>query len=146
VRRRERDVDVARLPDRLPPVERLRHGQLARALLDEAREPEEVLRPLGRGERGPAVLERAARSVDGQRDVLLARERDLEQRLLRRRRDRLEPLAGLRLDLLPTDEEPVAVAKLDDVPRLGRRGVFPLERRGHAGGALLDLGHQSMVK
>src|SRR6266481_1758764 len=42
VRRSERDVDVPRLLDRLAAVHRLDHGQLAGALLDDARDPEEV--------------------------------------------------------------------------------------------------------
>ena len=51
-----------------------------------------------------------------------------------------------RLDLLPADEEPVPLADLHDVSRLGRRRVLPLERGRDAGRALLDLGHQSIVK
>ena len=43
VRRRRRDVDVARLLDRLAVVDRLEHGDLAGALLDDPRDPEEVL-------------------------------------------------------------------------------------------------------
>ena len=130
MRRGERDVDVARLADRLAAVERLGDRELARALLDETRDPEEVLRALGRRELRPAVLERVARRVDCERDVLLARERDLEERLLRRGRDGREPLLRARLDLLAADEEPVPLADLDDVARLGRRRVLPLEGRG----------------
>ena len=85
VRRRERQVDVAALADRLAAVEALEHGELARALLDEPRDPEEVLRALGGRERRPAVLERAARSLHGEVDVLLVRLSDLGERLLGRR-------------------------------------------------------------
>src|SRR6185436_6173579 len=95
VRRGERDVDVARLADRLAAVERLRDGQLARTLLYEPSEPEQVLRALGR-------------------------------------RDRLEPLGRPRFDLVAADVEPVPLADLDDVSRLRRRRVLPLERRGKA--------------
>jgi hypothetical protein len=47
VRRRERDVDVAGLLDRLAVVERLQDGELARALLQDARDAEEVLAAVG---------------------------------------------------------------------------------------------------
>jgi hypothetical protein len=47
VRRGERQVDVARLLDRLAAVERLEDGEFARPLLEEARDAEEVLRALG---------------------------------------------------------------------------------------------------
>ena len=53
---------------------------------------------------------------------------------------------GPRLHLLAADEEPVALADLDDVARLGRRRILPLERSGNGRCALLDLGHQSIVK
>ncbi len=53
---------------------------------------------------------------------------------------------GVRLHLLAADEEPVTLADLDDVARLGRRRVLPLERSGNGRGAFLDLGHQSIVK
>ena len=43
VRRGERQVDVARLLDRLAAVQRLEHGELAGALLEDARDPEQVL-------------------------------------------------------------------------------------------------------
>ena len=48
VRGDQRDVDVARLPDRLAVVERLQHGQLAGALLDDPGDPVEVLGALAR--------------------------------------------------------------------------------------------------
>ena len=43
VRRRERDVDIARFAQRLAAVERLDDRQLARPLLDQPRDPEQVL-------------------------------------------------------------------------------------------------------
>ena len=143
---REREVDVARLADRLAAVERLRDGELARALLEDARDAEEVLRALRGRELRPAVLERVARRADREVDVLRARLRDLEQVLLGRGRDRLEPLARARLHLLAADEEAVPLADLDDVARLGRRRVLPLEERRDGRLALLDLRHQSIVK
>ena len=50
VRGGERQVDVARLLDRLAAVERLEHRELARALLQQPRDPEQVLRALGRAQ------------------------------------------------------------------------------------------------
>ena len=72
VRGGERQVDVARLLDRLAAVQRLEHGELARALLEDARDAEEVLRALGAGQRRPAVRERVARGADRQVDLLRA--------------------------------------------------------------------------
>ena len=94
VRCGERNVDVARLLDRLAAVHRLEHGELARALLEDARDPEQVLGALRAGERRPAVLERVARRSDGAVDLLGRRLRDLGQRLLGRRADRRVRLVG----------------------------------------------------
>ena len=55
-----------------------------------------------------ANASRAAR--DGEVDVLRAGLRDLGERLLGRRVDGREALAGARLDELAADEEPVALA------------------------------------
>ena len=60
VGRGERDVDVARLLDRLAAVDRLGDRKLARPLLDQARDAEEVLRPLARAQRRPAFSKRRA--------------------------------------------------------------------------------------
>src|SRR2546423_1681846 len=83
-----RQVDVARLLDRLAAVQRLEHRELAGALLQDAGDPEEVLGALGRPDRRPAVLERLARGLDGEVDVRFGRLRDLGERLLCRRVDR----------------------------------------------------------
>ena len=77
VRGRERKVDVARLLDRLAAVQRLEHGELARALLQDARDPEQVLRALGARQRRPAVRECCARRADGRVDLLGRRLPDL---------------------------------------------------------------------
>ena len=58
---------------------------------------------------------------------------DLGELLLGRRRDRVEPLARLRLDELAADEEAVALLELDDVARLGRGRVLPLGQRRDGG-------------
>ena len=53
VRRGERDVDVAGLPDRLAVVQRLQDGELAGALLQDPGDPEQVLAAVGAGASGP---------------------------------------------------------------------------------------------
>src|SRR5205814_10496288 len=99
VRRRERQVDVARLADRLAAVQRLEHRELARALLQDACDPEQVLRPLRARKLRPAILERLARGGDGEADLFVGRLPDLREGLLARGIDRrlallrLEPLA-----------------------------------------------------
>src|SRR6266568_1960743 len=115
VRGVERQVDVARLLDRLAAVQRLEHRELARALREDARDAEHVLRALGAGQLRPGA-ERLARGLDGESNVGLARLRDLSQRLLVARRNRREML--LRRQPLAADVEAVAVAQLDDVGRL----------------------------
>jgi hypothetical protein len=66
--RRERQVDVARLLDRLAAVQRLEHRELARAFGEDARDPEHVLRTLGAGQLRPA-LERLAGRADRGLDI-----------------------------------------------------------------------------
>src|SRR5438874_2283364 len=77
VRGREREVDVARLPDRLAAVQRFEHRELARPLLEGAPDPEQVLRALGGRDLRPAVVERPPRGVDCSGYVLAPRLRDL---------------------------------------------------------------------
>ena len=69
----ERNVDVARLADRLAVVDRLQDREEALALLDVARKRIEMLRPLEAGERRPFGLRlprRRDRSVDIRRRAL----------------------------------------------------------------------------
>src|SRR6185503_16051547 len=109
VRRGERNVDVPRLPDRLAAIERLEHCELTRPLLQQAGDPEEVLRALVRAKRRPAVRERLARGLHRTVDVGFAGLRDLGERLFARRVDGRVPLAGPGLDELAADEEAVAL-------------------------------------
>ncbi len=148
VRGGERQVDVARLLDRLAAVHRLEHGELAGALLELARDPVQVLRPLAAGEIAPRLLECASGGRHRELDVLGARLGDLRERLLRRRVDGLEPSPALRLDELAADEQPVPILQVDDLRRLRRVRVLPQRLRLLQGGARapLDLRHQSMVK
>ena len=128
VRGDERDVDVARLLDRLAVVEGLEHRELARALLHEAGDAEEVLRALGAGGLRPHAGVGAARGRHGPVDVGVARHGDLGEHLLGGRVDALERRAGA-VDELAVDEQAVRRGDVDDGPRLGRRCV--LEGRGH---------------
>src|SRR6185503_20493033 len=139
MRGRERQVDVARLLDRLAAIERLEHRELARALLQQSRDPEEVLRALRARERRPAVRVRLAGGLDGRLDLLLGRLADLGERLLAGGVDRRVGL--LRLDPFAADEESVALAQLDDLARLGRGRVGPVGRDGCAVLLSLELGH-----
>ena len=70
MRRRERHVHVARLLDGLAAVERLEHRELAAALLQDARDAEQVLGSLAAGQRAPAAPERAPCDADRLVDVL----------------------------------------------------------------------------
>ena len=55
-------------------------------------------------------------------------------------------LPRARLDVLPADEEPVALLERDDVARLRRRRVLPLERGRHVARFGERGRHQSSVK
>ncbi len=125
VRGDERDVDVARLLDRLAVVERLEHRELAAPLLQDPRDSEEVLGTLAAGQLAPLALERAARDRDRVVDVLDACPGNLGERFLRGRIDGGEPLAGLWRDLLAADEQPVSRLDRDDVARFGSGRVLP---------------------
>src|SRR4029453_3604973 len=108
VARGERQVDVARLLDRLAAVHRLEHGELACALLELARGPVQVLGTFAPGELAPPILGGLARGPDGQVDVFGAGVGDLGERLLGRGADRLEPRAALGIAALRADEQAVA--------------------------------------
>jgi len=89
MRGREGKVDVPRLADRLAAVQRLEHGELARALLQDPSDPVEVLGALGGSGRRPAVLKGLPGAADGERDILGPGLRDLRERLLAGGSDRL---------------------------------------------------------
>ena len=101
--RDERDVDVARLLDRLAVVERLQHRELAAALGDDAGDAVEVLGALASGHRGPDLLVGATGGLDRGVDVGLGGLGDLGQHLLGGRADRLERRARP-VDELAVDE------------------------------------------
>ena len=90
VGRHEGQVDVAGLLDRLAVVDRLQHGQLARALLDGAGDAVQVLGPLRRRPAGPTragARRAAATAASTSAGPAVA---DLGQHLLGGRVDRLE--------------------------------------------------------
>ena len=139
VRRGERDVDVARLLDRLAAVQRLRDRELARALLDQARDPEQVLRPLG----GPAASTsrpRTPRAPPGRR----GRRRAAPARATSASCSSVageivgKPFPRARRDLLAADEEAVALleARRCRAPRARARSPT---RAGTAGCASRSL-------
>jgi len=128
VRRHRRDVDVAGLLDRLAVVERLQHRQLAGALLDDARDAVEVLRPLAAGELGPHLVVGPAGRLHRRVDVGLVGLGDLGEDLLGGRTDRLERPA-VAVDELAVDEQAVGGSQVQDRAGLRRRGV--LEHVGH---------------
>jgi hypothetical protein len=134
VRGGQRDVDVARFAQRLAPVERLDHGQLTGALLNEPGDPEQVLRPLAVGQRGPARLG-GARGLDGGGDIGGAGPRDLGDGLLGGGVERGLEAPGRRVAEDAVDEQAVALGEAHVVGGLGRGGVVPDD-----GGALLG-GH-----
>ena len=115
VRRDQRDVDVARLPDRLAVVDRLQHRQLPGALGDDARDAEQVFRARRRRASGPTPSRKAARRR-GDGSVYIGRTGvdDLGEGLLGGRVDRLERRAVCRLDELTADEQAVARLDVDD--------------------------------
>ena len=111
VRRGERQVDVARLLDRLAAVERLQHRELARALCEQPRDAEQVLRPLGGPQRRPPPSNAARAAATAASTSASPAWRDLGQRLLGGRVDRREALARARRDELAAHEQAVGVAR-----------------------------------
>ena len=139
VRRGEGKIDVPRLADWLAAVERLEHRELASALLQDAGDPVDDLGPLPRRPGRPAVLERSAGSDYRRVHVLGAGVGDLGELLLAGGADGGVELTGARLDELTADEEAVPILELNDVPRLGRRGVLERGRDRRAILLLVDL-------
>ena len=138
VRGGERQVDVARLLDRLAAVQRLEHRELARALLRGcARSGTGTSRARARAAstrcRTPRAPPRPRASTSSGPACATSRER-----LLVARRDRREALARARLDPLAADEQAVALLQRDDVARLGRRRVRPVGRHRREPAARFD--------
>ena len=113
VRGDDRDVDVARLLDRLAVVDRLQDGELAAALLDDPGDAVEVLGALGARHPRPDAGVGAAGGLHGRVDVGVAGLGDLGEHLLGGGVDRLERLAGA-VDELAVDEQAVGRLDVDD--------------------------------
>jgi hypothetical protein len=123
VRRHQRQVDVAALPDGLAVVDRLQHRELPRALLEDAGQPVQVLAPGPGGQAGPGAVVGGAGRGHRPVDVLGAGGRHLGQHLLGGRVDGLEPGAVDGVDHLAADVQAVAGGDVDDRRRLGGGGV-----------------------
>ncbi len=119
-----RHVKVTRLLDRLAAVERLGHGELAGAVLQQAGEAVDVFRPLAPGHFAPRRIECLLRRSVGGIDVGGVAVGDLSELRFVGRVDGVEILAGRRSDKFATDEMIVARLELR-VGRLRRRIVFP---------------------
>ena len=142
VRRRERDVDVARLLDRLAAVHRLDDRELARLLLDRARDAEDVLRALASAHLRPVLVVRVARGFHRVVDVVGVRLGDLGELLLGARADRVRSTSrSSALRHLPPMKSSYRGVDLDVIGRLGRRRVLPrLAEVERVLALLLDLG------
>src|SRR5579875_3295296 len=99
-------------------------AQLAGALLDQPRDPEQKLAPLKPGQRRPGRLRRP-RPLDGERDVGGSRPAHLGDRLLAGRVDRGQVAALDRVAELAVEEQAVAVAETQVVDRLRGGSVIP---------------------
>ena len=145
VARDQRDVDVARLADRLAVVERLEHGEQARVLLHLARERVEVARALVAGQAAPGG-EGAPRGLDRRTNLFGRRLRDPRELLAGGGIDAVEVLAPRREGAADevAEDPPVAVEPLDRGPRrFGRRAVLHrLEdlRHLHSGSSSYTIG------
>jgi hypothetical protein len=105
-------------------VEGLEDGQLPGALLDDARDPEQVLAALGGRHRAPRPLEGAPRGRHGAVDVLRSAGAQLREHLLGGRRDRRQRGPVGRGHPVAADEQVVVRADRDHVARLGRGRVL----------------------
>ena len=148
VRRRQRQVDVARFLDRLAAVHRSPARRThAPAPAAAGRSGTGTSRARCRAGRLPAHPYAARAASTATVDVLRARLGDLGERLLGGRVDRGEPPPALRLDELAADEQPVAILEPDDVGRLGRGRVLPRRpAAGPVGSIRRPRAPQSIVK
>ena len=125
VGRGERHVDVAGLLDRLAVVDRLEHGELAAALLDDARDPVEVLARARCRASGPrcvkarrAALTALSTSASSASAISASTSSVLGVMVLKR--------LAVPVDELAVDEQAVRRLDVDDRAGLGGRGVLEL--------------------
>jgi ParB family chromosome partitioning protein len=137
VARRQRHVDVARLPDRLAVIERLQHGEEPPVPLDHARERIEMPRPRLPPKLPPRTL-RLARGRHRGAHIGLVALRDLRQQRPCRRLHRIEihPARGLH-ESAADEMAKSSIMPLQPVPRLAiglrrRPVVHRLEIPRHA--------------
>jgi len=101
----KRDVDLARVADRLAHVECLEQCELVAVLVDECGQPLEDALAVLRRTAGPhAALERRTGAANGAVDVVGVAGGNLGEDLARRRVDALERLAAQRIDVGAVDE------------------------------------------
>ncbi len=139
--RDKRDVDVARLADRLAVVDRLEDREKALALLNVPGQRIEMLRPLVAGERGPFRL-RPAGGGDRRVDVGRRALRHARDALAGRGVEHIEERAGLREPAVDQEAEAALVAI-----EPGRRMLAAFGRRAivHRAQNVLDQGHRSLT-
>src|SRR5262249_10593888 len=99
--------------------------ELARLLLNRARDAKDVLCTLGAAQLRPVLVVRVARGADGVVDVARVSLGDLGELLFGARAERREVFAGARLLPLAADPQVVTALEGDVVGRLGRRRVLP---------------------
>ena len=112
----------------LPESIDLEHRELAAALLEDARDAEQVLGALAAGQRAPGLRLGRRAALTAASTSASVGPGDLGQRLLGRRVERRERRAVRGGDLLAADEQAVALRDGDDVARLGGRRVLPGDR------------------
>ena len=125
----ERQVDVARLLDRLAAVERLQHRELARALLQQPRDPEQVLGALRGPQRRPA-RPRTPRAPRRRRRRRPPRSPGRPSRAAPRSRARSSCRSRSARASAPSDVQAVARRRADDRARLRRGRVVEAAEGG----------------
>ncbi len=75
----QRQIDVARFPDRFAAVHRFEHGQFSRFFLNQPRDAVEKLPPLAPGDFAPGVVVSAPRRFHCKIDIVRIGLRDLGQ-------------------------------------------------------------------
>ena len=114
VRRSQRDVEIARLFDRLAVVQGLQDGELPSAFLQDARDTEEILASLSAGQPAPRPFESRSGGPHRRLDVGLACFGDLGQGLLGGRVDGLVSRSIRSLDEVTADKQSVRRGDGDD--------------------------------
>jgi hypothetical protein len=133
VRRRLRNIEVARFANRFSAVERLEHRKLARTLAQHACDAIDVLRSFRRSQLAPIFLVAAARGTHRAIHVGGRCRRNVRERLLGRGIYGRERAPIGRSDPFATDEKSVTLAQRDGRRRLERGSVTEVERgRRHA--------------